>query len=62
MGIESDMVSAFVVIELIDYVGVLFLGDRIKWNVMIHRKRQNIFLRSGRETNLLKATLSICFT
>lgn len=42
LGIESDMVSAFVVIELIDYVGVLFLGDRIKWNVMIHRKRQNI--------------------
>lgn len=40
LGVESDMASVFM--EFIDYVGVLLLGDKIKWNVLIHPRRQNI--------------------
>lgn len=35
---ESDRTSVFV--ELVDDVGVLLLGDRIKWNVLTCPKGQ----------------------
>lgn len=36
---ESDMASVFV--ELVDYVGVLLLGDGINWNVLTCPKGQS---------------------
>lgn len=40
LGVESDMASVFM--ELINYVGVFLLGDRVKWNVLIHSRGQSI--------------------
>lgn len=40
LGAESDTV--FVFMELMDDVGMFLLGDRVKWNVLIHSRGQSI--------------------
>lgn len=40
LGVESDMAS--ILMEFRDYVGVFLLGHRIKQNVLLHPRGQNI--------------------